>query len=296
MPLHPVSQYTNPVKHRWQVNLVNQRAELIREAVQPTLVKLLFQKRRSLKLKVNDSGQAELRLPKGVAVSDIRLFLAKHTSWLEQQLLHWQENQQRSLRFVPILGQQYTIRYLEPSAAIASTKIKPRSQALGHLDSFNQTCWLAVEVDAQSSEDMTTAAINSEQDQIWRPANINFHAQVDQVCQLLRPLANDIFQQRINFWWPIYQQITGDHLTTKPVLRIKRMKTRWGSLSRRGYINLNLSLIHYPQSALDMVIVHELSHCQHFHHGPEFYQLMSHIKPDWPQDEILLKDPKYRFL
>ncbi len=47
----------------------------------------------------------------------------------------------------------------------------------------------------------------------------------------------------------------------RPVLRVKKMRTRWGSLSAKGYINLNMALLHYPPAALDYVVMHELCHC-----------------------------------
>src|SRR5690606_39832156 len=67
----------------------------------------------------------------------------------------------------------------------------------------------------------------------------------------------------------------------RPQLRIKKMRTRWGSLSQRGYINLNLALMQLPEHLLELVVVHELCHLKHFDHGPGFRALMSQCLPDW---------------
>ena len=68
-----------------------------------------------------------------------------------------------------------------------------------------------------------------------------------------------------------------------PRLRLRRMRSRWGSCSSHGSITLNLELIRYPLRLIDYVLVHELCHLREFHHGPAFYRLMDAVLPDWPQ-------------
>ncbi len=75
----------------------------------------------------------------------------------------------------------------------------------------------------------------------------------------------------------------------RPTLRVKKMRTRWGSLSPRGYINLNLLLMKYPPAAIDYVVMHELCHLEHMHHGPEFHALMDQRMPDWRRRKALLE-------
>ena len=74
----------------------------------------------------------------------------------------------------------------------------------------------------------------------------------------------------------------------RPTLRIKRMKSRWGSLSTRGYINLNLALIQLPRPCLEYVVTHELCHLEHMDHGPGFHRLMDQQLPDWRARKALL--------
>ncbi|MBR4155127.1 MAG: M48 family metallopeptidase [Bacteroidales bacterium] len=62
---------------------------------------------------------------------------------------------------------------------------------------------------------------------------------------------------------------------------IRKMKTRWGSCSRRGSISLNLHLIKLPEQCIKEVILHELCHLVHFNHSKEFYALMTAEMPDW---------------
>ncbi|WP_116125624.1 M48 family metallopeptidase [Lewinella sp. IMCC34183] len=69
---------------------------------------------------------------------------------------------------------------------------------------------------------------------------------------------------------------------TGPVeLRWRWLKNRWGTCSRSGVITLNLELIKAPTVCIEYVIVHELCHLKHFHHGKEFYALLEREWPGW---------------
>lgn len=65
-----------------------------------------------------------------------------------------------------------------------------------------------------------------------------------------------------------------------PVLRIRKMRSRWGSYSSRGQVTLNLTLILVSIDYLDYVILHELCHYKVGRHGPRFWKLMKQLLPD----------------
>lgn len=65
-------------------------------------------------------------------------------------------------------------------------------------------------------------------------------------------------------------------------VRIKRMKTRWGScnaMARRVW--LNLELIKKPVMCLEYVLVHELVHLHERHHNDRFLEWMDALLPAW---------------
>ena len=67
----------------------------------------------------------------------------------------------------------------------------------------------------------------------------------------------------------------------KPFLTLRKMKTRWGSMSTSGRLTLNLELIKAPRECIEYVVYHELCHLHHQNHGPAYYQLLDRTLPDW---------------
>lgn len=72
-------------------------------------------------------------------------------------------------------------------------------------------------------------------------------------------------------------------------IRIKRMKTRWGSCGPRHDINLNWLLAFAPPSVLEYVVVHELCHIRHPDHSPRFWALVAEHVPGWHDERQWLK-------
>ena len=65
-------------------------------------------------------------------------------------------------------------------------------------------------------------------------------------------------------------------------LRIKKMKTRWGSCNVEARrIWLNLELAKKPTSCIEYILVHEMVHILERRHNDRFRELMDALMPSW---------------
>lgn len=73
---------------------------------------------------------------------------------------------------------------------------------------------------------------------------------------------------------------------------IKRQKTRWGSCSIRGNINLNRNLMLIPPEVVDYVLHHELAHLKVLSHSSNFWEELGRSLPQYKKCLALLKAQK----
>ncbi len=73
-------------------------------------------------------------------------------------------------------------------------------------------------------------------------------------------------------------------------VKIRHLKTRWGSCSSLGVITLNYYLMQLPWELIDYVLVHELSHTKELNHSAAFWRLVEAAIPDYKQKRKALKD------
>ena len=77
---------------------------------------------------------------------------------------------------------------------------------------------------------------------------------------------------------------------SRPSLRLRTMKTRWGSLSMRTKtVTLNRKLIFAPISAIEYVAAHEYTHLLHQDHSKAFYAFLEKVYPDYKAQRKLLR-------
>ncbi len=75
----------------------------------------------------------------------------------------------------------------------------------------------------------------------------------------------------------------------RPRLVMRAMVTRWASLSPTGLMSVNPDLIRAPLMCIEYVLVHELCHLEHPHHGPAFWRLLTRRMPDWQERKVRLE-------
>ncbi len=69
----------------------------------------------------------------------------------------------------------------------------------------------------------------------------------------------------------------------------KNQKSRWGSCSEKGNINISTRLLFAPDEVLEYVCIHELTHLVEFNHSERFWSLVEKVMPNYKEREQWLK-------
>ncbi len=95
----------------------------------------------------------------------------------------------------------------------------------------------------------------------------------------------NIYSERLNYWYNIFEENI-----PYPNLKIRKMTSRWGVCNiKNNNVTLNSELSKYDISALDYVIVHELSHFIHHNHSKDFWLLVSKYCPNYKDIRKMLR-------
>jgi predicted metal-dependent hydrolase len=89
----------------------------------------------------------------------------------------------------------------------------------------------------------------------------------------LKSQADQLLKQRLD-------AIAKKHGFEYKSVQTRKLTARWGSCSNAKVITLSYYLIQLPWQFIDYVIIHELIHTQHMHHGKEFWDDFKEILPN----------------
>lgn len=199
--------------------------------------------RRTVAIQIHPDKRIELKVPLLYNIDEVEPFLVKHHRWIFNRLDAPEKKSREPKKFVD--GEiHYFLGNQYPLRIIISPKntVEFRDDTIIVYAKYNVSDLIAVLLER------------------W------YYQQAHQVFQEISiPLMKQMKKYNV---FP--QSFT-----------IKKMKTRWGSCSSKGSINLNLDLIKLPEGCIKAVILHELCHLVHIHHSKEFYALMTAEMPDW---------------
>lgn len=224
-------------------------------------------KRRSIGFSVGPDGLA-VSAPKWVPLYDIDKAVSEKSAWILKKLQEARERQQRleSGRIewqhgctLPFLGETVIV-LLDPRHAFGGVGAELKSSRTEMLPGVNHLT-LHVGLPQTATAEQIRDAV-----QAW----------------LMRQ-AKRIFTERLDHFGP--------HLSVQwRKLSLSNASTRWGSASADGSIRLNWRLIHFKQSVIDYVVVHELSHLRVMDHSPRFWDTVRAVVPDYAELRGQLKD------
>lgn len=105
----------------------------------------------------------------------------------------------------------------------------------------------------------------------------------EELTKWLKQLAKEDIEASVRVW--------SDRLNAQfQAIRVKELKSRWGSCSTKRNLNFNWRLVQAPAFVRDYVVVHELCHLQEMNHSARFWALVQHALPDYFTAKQWLKD------
>lgn len=211
---------------------------------QTETIELIRSRRRTLELQVYPDGRIRLRVPLRSTKKEINEFIESHRQWLDQRL---RENEKRP--------KPKQLRYEEGEHHLVLGRRVPLVFENGKKKRV-QLAETGLMVMSPSLEP-----------------------------NIIETMLDNWYRSQAKIW---YQELIDKHMPwfmerghKTPKLHIKKMKSRWGSLSVRGNMSLNLELVKTPINCVEYVVVHELCHLEQQNHGPKFKALMDRHLPDW---------------
>lgn len=102
----------------------------------------------------------------------------------------------------------------------------------------------------------------------------------------IRKFSELYLSNRVEHW----AKVTGLNFNN---LRVKELKTKWGSCSSLRNINLNWQLVLLSEHLIDYVIIHELMHLKEMNHSPQFWALVGKYFPDYKRAKAQLKEEQW---
>ena len=216
---------------------------------------LYFAKRKTLSIRIYPDQsiivKAPLRTPK-ITIDD---FVKKRTGWIVKHL--------------GILAEKESLQIQTNT---------PHEKRYPYLDEAYHL---------QISSDLKNSIRLQEKSLIITCAGSPSHEKISMILdEWYRRQANIYFYEVFEQHWPRFREKG----YKKPTLKVKSLRSRWGSLSSKGVLTLNIELIKTPRECIEYVMVHELCHLIHFNHSLLFWQEVERILPTYKKCRQWLKN------
>jgi len=215
---------------------------------------LLFSRRRTMQIAVYPDGKVVVKAPEGVPADEIKKRVLRRSRWIKSKQLYFQQFKPRTPPRHYISGETHLYlgkQYRLKVMAGEEPSVKLRRGRLT----------VAVKDNA------SPAAVKLALDRWYTEKAAQHFAASFERC------------------WPPF----GKRGFSRPNLKTRTMKTRWGSISSKGNLTLNTKLVCAPRECIDYVLTHELCHLAHRNHGPAFYSLLEQILPGWKKHKSKLE-------
>ena len=89
---------------------------------------------------------------------------------------------------------------------------------------------------------------------------------------------------------PWLRRLASQHGFAVNRVTIRAQRSRWGSCSSKGNINLNSRLMFLAPEVVRYLFIHELCHTVHLNHSPAYWALVEQVEPRWKQLDNCLRE------
>jgi hypothetical protein len=208
-----------------------------------------------MQLKVNHWGKVEVVVPRNMSIAHVAPFVQRHRKWLERALAQVQDVRDDPLAASSLSPEKMNLLALDEEWEL-SYRLGARSHCSALAGDEGLRRLLIETVDGTAAHFALQAWLHDYARQCLPP----WLRQVSEECQL---------------------PFTG--------VSVRAQKTRWGSCSSRGHINLNRYLIFLPPHLARYIMVHELCHTVHLNHSRRYWTLVGRYVPDFEHCESELR-------
>lgn len=117
---------------------------------------------------------------------------------------------------------------------------------------------------------------------------------VTEISQLKEAMKKFVLEKAKNNLPAIMSQIGSKIGICPEGVRVKSLKSKWGSCDSNKMITFNSRLIQLEPKLIEYVVIHELCHVVELNHSEKFWKTLEQFIPDWSERRSSLK--KFEFL
>lgn len=218
---------------------------------------IVYCKRKSLGIKLDENGNIFVRAPMGLSRKQVDRILSEKASWIltHQNSLQKLSKEREEKRYISgtdiyYKGEKYNLH-------ITRVENKKKQKVVLKTSIKNEIDIFTVDLDEKYIRRFLETWYKEE--------------------------ARRILTEKVDYYGKFFSR-------SHENIRIKSMKTRWGSCSAKGNLNFNWKIIMAPEEVIDYLVVHELSHLVEMNHSANFYSQLSRILPDYKTHQKWLKE------
>ncbi len=200
-----------------------------------------------LQLRVTPLGEVEVVVPPRFDVRLVPRFVAEHHGWLERKLAQFEQRRRHAPELHASVPEALTLQAIDEQ-------------------------W---QVEYYPATDIVSARLRAEE---RRRA---LHVETGSAEASRAALQQWLSRKGKRHLVPWLAEVSREVDLPFARATVRGQKTRWGSCSARGNININRNLLFLPPPLVRYLFVHELCHTVHMNHSPAYWALVAQLEPGY---------------